>query len=141
MQPSDFAVKTDAFVNQIDTKKLALLQSLIDDSRSNGISIVLLEGVPELLEESSIVIPDWIKSNAGWWAEDKISNSDFTKGLEYLIEQQIIMLPPTQTDTASEQKIPDWIKSNAGWWAEGKIGSSDFVKGLQYLIQKRIIRF
>jgi hypothetical protein len=102
---------------------------------------VLLEGVPELLEESSIVIPDWIKSNAGWWAEDKISNSDFTKGLEYLIEQQIIMLPPTQTDTASEQKIPDWIKSNAGWWAEGKIGSSDFVKGLQYLIQKRIIRF
>jgi len=35
-------------------------------------------------------LPNWIKNNAGWWAEGKISEKEFVKGIEYLIEQGII---------------------------------------------------
>ncbi|MEW6588900.1 MAG: polysaccharide deacetylase family protein [Thermoproteota archaeon] len=140
MQPSDFAVKTDVFENEVSAEKLALLEALIDDARASGINIVLLQSVPAMLDESKIIIPDWIKSNAKWWAEDKIGDVDFTKGLEYLIEQKIIQIPTTQQGEGTERKIPSWIKSNAKWWAEDKIGNSDFVKGIQYLIQNGIIR-
>ncbi|MFN3655531.1 MAG: polysaccharide deacetylase family protein, partial [Candidatus Nitrosotenuis sp.] len=140
LQPSDFAVKTDIFTNEIDGNKAQLLQTLLHDIESNGIQLVSLEAIPRILDERSIVIPDWVKSNAGWWADDKIGDSDFTKGLEYLIEQKIIQTPSTPQGRDTEQKIPSWIKSNAKWWAEGKIGNSDFVKGIQYLIQNGIIR-
>ncbi|MEW6043813.1 MAG: polysaccharide deacetylase family protein [Thermoproteota archaeon] len=140
LQPPDFAVKEDVFTNKMDDNKIRLLEALLNDIQSNGIRVVALEAIPGVLDERSTVIPDWVKSNAGWWADDEIGDSDFTKGLEYLIEQKIIIIPATQQGDSAEQKIPSWIKSNAKWWAEGKIGNSDFVKGIQYLIQNGIIR-
>lgn len=35
-------------------------------------------------------IPDWVRNNAGWWAADKISTSDFVNGIQYLIQHGII---------------------------------------------------
>ena len=34
--------------------------------------------------------PEWIKNNAGWWSQGLITDGDFVKGIEYLIEQGII---------------------------------------------------
>jgi len=34
-------------------------------------------------------VPDWIKNNAKWWAEDLIGDTDFINGIEYLIKKQI----------------------------------------------------
>ena len=31
----------------------------------------------DIIIEEDIVIPEWIKNNAGWWANDNISDSDF----------------------------------------------------------------
>ncbi len=140
LHPPDFAVKEAVFKNQLDSDKLKLLESLINDIRSSELNLVTLESVPALLDEKSIVIPDWVKDNAAWWSEDKITDSDFTKGLEYLIQQNIIRIPPAESGETAEQKIPVWVKDNAAWWSEGKIGNSDFVKGIQYLIEKGIIR-
>jgi len=30
-------------------------------------------------------VPDWVKNNAKWWAEDLIEDADFINGIEYLI--------------------------------------------------------
>jgi len=30
-------------------------------------------------------VPDWVKSNACWWADDKIPEVDFISGIEYLV--------------------------------------------------------
>ena len=38
-------------------------------------------------------IPDWIKNNAQWWSSDKISESEFLRAIEYLIENKIIKIP------------------------------------------------
>lgn len=35
-------------------------------------------------------IPSWVKSNAGWWADGLISDDDFIKGIQYLVEHGII---------------------------------------------------
>ncbi|WP_100182250.1 polysaccharide deacetylase family protein [Candidatus Nitrosotenuis aquarius] len=138
LQSSDFAVKTDTFKNEVNQEKIQLLESLISDVRSSGMKIVLLEQIPGLISDDSIAVPDWVKSNAQWWSEGKIGDSDFTKGIQYLIKEKIIKVPQTEKETTAK-KIPDWIKSNAKWWSEGKISNGDFVKGLQYLIQNGII--
>ena len=39
----------------------------------------------EIIIENDIVIPSWIKNNAGWWASDNISDSDFLYGIKYLV--------------------------------------------------------
>ena len=86
-------------------------------------------------------IPAWIKSNAKWWSEGQISDSDFVQGIQYLIKQEIIKIPKSSSDSSSTaQQIPAWIKNNAGWWANGKISDNDFVAGIQYLIKVNIIK-
>ena len=79
-------------------------------------------------------IPEWIKNNAGWWAEGAISDSDFITGIQYLIQQEILSVPQTSVTGESDDAIPDWIKNNAGWWAQGLISDDDFLNGIQYLI-------
>ncbi len=84
-------------------------------------------------------IPPWIKSNAGWWAQDLISDSDFVLGIQYLITEGIMTIPPTESGNPGSQEIPPWIKSNAGWWSQDLITDSDFVLGIQYLILNGIM--
>ena len=38
-----------------------------------------------------IEIPDWYKTNGKWWAEKKISDSEFVRGLQYLVNQKIVL--------------------------------------------------
>jgi hypothetical protein len=84
-------------------------------------------------------IPDWIKNNAGWWADGTITDSDFVLGIQFLIRDGILSVPPTSTSDQQEGEIPDWIKNNAGWWSQGLISDNDFINGIQYLIGVGII--
>ena len=38
-------------------------------------------------------IPDWIKNNAGWWADGAIDDDSFIGGIQYLIENGIMSIP------------------------------------------------
>jgi len=89
---------------------------------------------------SQIQIPDWVRNNAGWWATGQIGDSDFVSGIEFLITEDIIVIPSTQSGTGTSQEIPSWIKNNAGWWADGLIEDVDFVSGIQYLISNGIMK-
>lgn len=92
------------------------------------------------IREQSSTIPDWIKDNAKWWSEDKITNYDFTKGIEYLISQKIIIIPETEKgDSDSVNNIPQWVKNNARWWSDGQIDEETFVNSIQFLVNKGII--
>ena len=37
-------------------------------------------------------IPGWIKNNADWWAEGLISEDEFVKGIEFLVENRILIV-------------------------------------------------
>ena len=86
------------------------------------------------------VIPSWIKSNAKFWATDKITDKDFVSGIQYLINQKIIKVPAGAATGEKSDTIPAWVKNSAGFWAEGKTTDKDFVGGLQYLISNGIIK-
>jgi len=88
----------------------------------------------------SILIPDWIKEVAAFWCDDKIDDSSFIEGIQYLIDNDIILVPSTSSGYGSYQSIPSWIKNNACWWSQNLISDEDFAGGLQYLIGQGIIR-
>ena len=85
-------------------------------------------------------IPSWIKNNAGWWAGDLIDDSAFVSGIQWLILNDIMTLPPTEQGVGDvENIIPKWVKKSAGWWAEDKIHDITFVAAIKYLIGEGII--
>jgi hypothetical protein len=91
----------------------------------------------------NIVIPTWVKKNAGYWATGTVGDSDFVSGVQYLVQQGIMKIPQSTsapTTNSSSNQIPTWIKTNAGWWANGQITDDDFVKGIQYLISSGIMK-
>jgi hypothetical protein len=60
-----------------------------------GIEYLVEKGVltADLAEETKnqeYKIPDWVKNNAKWWTDNKISDEEFLNGMQYLIENQII---------------------------------------------------
>ncbi len=104
-----------------------------------GISFIFLIGILQEAYGQQLEIPSWIKNNAKWWSEGQINDSDFIKGIQYLIQNGIMKIPSSSTNVAQSNTIPTWIRNNAGWWANGTISDNDFVSGIQYLIQTGII--
>ena len=41
-------------------------------------------------QDNKLSIPDWIKNNAGWWADGQIDDSSFVSGLQWLISNGIM---------------------------------------------------
>ena len=87
-------------------------------------------------------IPDWVRNNAGWWAEGSIDDGSFVQGIQFMIKEGLMKIPATEQGTAVPQgnTIPDWIKNNAGWWAEGSIDDGSFVQGIQFMIKEGLMR-
>ena len=84
-------------------------------------------------------IPEWVKSNADRWSSATLSDSEFIDGIEYLIEDGLIVLSPTDRNSTINSEIPSWLKNNAKWWAAGQISDEDFVNSIQHLVKKGII--
>ena len=84
-------------------------------------------------------IPDWIRNNAEWWASGKIDDASFINAIQFLIKEDILQIPHTQSNSFTPSEIPDWIRNNAGWWASGKIDDASFINAIQFLIKERII--
>ncbi|HEV2192506.1 MAG TPA: polysaccharide deacetylase family protein [Nitrosopumilaceae archaeon] len=125
--------------NEPDLQQIQQLETLIDKVRSNGLKIVDVSKITN--EQTPIIIPSWIKNNAGWWANGQTSDSDFISGIQYMLQNNIIIIQNLpKSGESSGQVIPSWIKDNARWWAENKISDNDFVKGIEFLVWHGIIR-
>ena len=85
-------------------------------------------------------IPNWVKNTAGWWAENQIPDSAFVDGIEFLVNERIIIVSDIQKDPMTPyQGIPEWLKTNAGWWASGQIDDKTFATGIEFLIRIGLI--
>ena len=137
------------FTGPMDTSHLAIQN--IDNSRNYQLlyfrDAVEVTGTPtqtsiddsvdgEITQTSTATVPDWVKNTAAWWAEGAISETEFVKGVEYLIQQQII---DTDAQTTSSEgtgaSVPDWVKNTAGWWADGSISENEFVNAIEHLVK------
>ncbi len=68
-----------------DSDFIAGVEYLIEQEIIDVLETERSEDVADLEE-----IPEWVKSNAGWWAQGLISDEDFVWGIEFLIEKGII---------------------------------------------------
>ena len=88
-------------------------------------------------------IPSWVKNNAIWWADGQIDDDTFVTGIQFLIENSILKIPPTRVEdsqTDSKLKLPSWVKNNAKWWAEERVSESEFITSMQFLVKNNIIQ-
>jgi len=66
---------------------------------ASGIFLILfvilisgIEGFSLVAYGDNYSIPDWIKNNAKWWAEGKISDFEYTQAIQWLINEGIIKI-------------------------------------------------
>jgi len=115
-------------------------QSPSSSSSSGSGGFPNIEDDSKLTQSDELLIPDWIKENAGWWASGQIEDSDFVSGTQWLITNGVMKISSVSQVTSDSVEIPDWVKNNAGWWAEGRITDSDFIYGIEWLITKGVMK-
>ena len=138
----EFSVFEDGELqNKVNPEQIKELELLISKIKQEGYQIIPVYKIPLLINNKIIEIPDWVKSNAMWWSNNQITESDFISGIEFLIKKEIILVPQiSDSQSNGNSGVPTWIKNNAGWWGEGLISDTEFVSGIQYLINNGIIR-
>ena len=93
------------------------------------------KGIPPELPK----IPQWIKQNAGWWATDQISDSEFLENIDFLFEKGIVFVPGKGVNSESTWSVPTWYKTIAAWWSEDKITDDEFLLAIENLVAREII--
>ena len=92
-----------------------------------------------IIEYTGSLIPDWVKNVAGFWNDGSINDASFLEGISYLIQNDIIIVPTTESGSGGGA-VPDWVKNTAGWWANDEIDDDTFVNAITYLIQQGLIQ-
>ena len=83
---------------------------------------------PSELEKKQIfTIPDWVRNTAKWWSLEQITDQEFSKSLEYLIQNKIIQIPESRSSQGVEEsELPSWLRKNVDWWSQ-ELLSDDYV--------------
>ena len=50
-----------------------------------------------IIEYTGSLIPDWVKNVAGFWNDGSINDASFLEGISYLIQNNIIIVPTTES--------------------------------------------
>jgi hypothetical protein len=61
----------------------------------------------EIDSEAAEEVPGWVKNTAGWWAEDKIYDTTFVSGIEYLIGKGIIVV---EQEVEVEEQVEEVVE-------------------------------
>ena len=88
-----------------------------------------------------IQIPDWFKQTTEFWVSEKMSDKEYFKTVEFLLEEKLIHIPQTKSpndNVASD--IPVWIKDNALKWSNNEISNDEFSIGLQWMLDHKLIK-
>ena len=101
--------------------------------------ILKITGFEKGLPPMTSKIPQWIKTNAGWWSTDQISDLEFLEGIAFLFEKGIVSVPSKEITVQSNWKIPSWVKTASLWWSEDKISDDDYLNIIENLVKRKII--
>ncbi len=88
-----------------------------------------------------VQIPDWFKQIVKFWTSQTISDEEYVKTLDFLIDEKIIHVPHTKSPKIERiADIPVWIKTNAEKWYEGEISDDEFSIGIQWMLDHGMIQ-
>ena len=111
---------------------------------------VIEDPVIEDLDES-VIIPEWLKKNAGWWSQDQLDDTTFISAVQYLIQNQVIDIPSLNVSADPDviideyaiveeaKPVPEWIKNSAGWWSKDMITDDEFLDSVKWLVENGVI--
>ena len=84
-------------------------------------------------------IPKWLKTDAKWWAEGEISDSEFVNLIEWSVNTKIIPVQYTPVQI-TEKQVPLSVKNIAYYWSLGKVSDRYFIETIQYLIRTGLVK-
>jgi len=129
------------------------VQKILDSSAASGTYYVVASYRGEKSDEITFniineetmnaqpQIPEWVRIDVGRYGNGQLDDENFLLGIEYLIEEELMMIPDLGEQTKNQEfKIPDWIRNNAKWWSDNQISDKEFINGIQFLIENGIIR-
>lgn len=119
--------------NISDDGNLGWKQNPVKNYFVNTIKVVDSINPDSFIDENDVgVIPTWIKTFAGWWADEKISNNEFLGEIEFMIKTCVLSFEVSNNMNYvyKTSKIPGWIKNNAKWCSMGLIVWDDFVRSV-----------
>ena len=88
-----------------------------------------------ITDDGSIGIPYWINDLAKLWLTVQIPDKEYAKGIQYMIEQEILANP----EPGDTLHIPNWFKFTTAWWSAHEISDTTYAHGIQYLIDKKFM--
>ncbi len=86
------------------------------------------------------IIPSWIKTPVGYWVGEFTSDDEFVNAMQFLIDEGIIVVPPSSLNENSASEVPSWFKTTTGYWVDNRITDVQFITAIQWLINNGIIR-
>ncbi len=121
-------------------------QGLDFDPTYSGVGSAMIEVGPSsgmvketATQETEVRLPGWIKTSAQAWSQGVIDDSTFILGIEWLIDNGVIVIPPAEVAGDAASSVPSWVKDTAGAWSAGIIGDEAFVSGIAWLIENGVI--
>jgi micrococcal nuclease len=101
---------------------------------------LILVNAFEVKDRDANKVPVWIKNNAQWWSENKITDSDFVQGIEFLVSNKIIAVQTesNKTTPTGPGLTQDECSGNARCFS-GKV--TQVVDGDTVRINEHSIRF
>ena len=109
----------------------------------------LLAGVASVLLLTSMVgsveannVPDWVKNNAGWWADGTLTENEFVNALQYLIKMGIMKVSASAVsdDGASKSQYQEAPKETTKPQSSGNADLDEMLVQCQGGENKREIR-
>jgi len=144
ISPNTFAT---SFIMSQDNSRVGILEALggqADGGTKPEPEIVKPEPEkPPVTPEVKPVtlIPEWIKNQSNWWVNGVISDSQFIQSIQYLMENEIIIIPNLpESSQETEESVPPWFKQSTKYWLSGQTTELEFANSLEYLVKKGIIR-
>ena len=89
-----------------------------------------------IVDDGSVGIPYWINDLAKLWLTTQIPDKEYAKGIQYLIEHDILI---QNIETGDELYIPEWFKFTTAWWASGQITDTNYNHAMQFLIDQKFM--
>ena len=91
----------------------------------------------KITTDSTVSLPGWIKSNAGWWINGQATNQLLFDAFEYMQNKGLI--GTYEFSNFSQPHVPYWLVDIVTWWVDEKISDEEFLKTVDYLLKQGII--
>ena len=74
-----------------------------------------------------------------FWTSGVTSDAEFVSAIQFLINERVIIVPPTASESDGATEVLQWIKTTARFWVDGLATDREFVDAIQFLIRTGII--